>query len=84
MDDSCVVSLGQPFGNLHGDRNNLADGENSRNKQFAQRLPFDELEYQKVYTVLVPDVVEGANIGMRETGDGTRLLLQALAKIGFL
>src|SRR5208283_3820996 len=84
MNDAHLMSLGEAFGNLDGDRNNGAHGGDAGGKQFTQSLSFDELQYQKVSTFMVPDVVEGADIGVGEFGDSARFMLEAAAKIDIL
>src|SRR5208283_4328685 len=78
------MGFGQPFGNLDGDGNNALHCGDAVSKQCTQSLSFDELQYQKIDTFMVPDVVDGADIWVGEFGDSARLMLEPLAKIGIL
>ena len=47
----------------------------------AQRLPFEILEHEEVDAVLMPDVVQRADVRMIERRDRARLALEALAQL---
>jgi hypothetical protein len=78
------MSFGEAFGNLDGDGNGVAHCGDAASKEFTKSLSFDELEHQKVDAFMVPDVVEGADIGVGESGDSARFLFEPLAKIDIL
>lgn len=84
MDNAALVGFGKPIGNLHCDGYDLADRRNAGGEELTQGLSFDEFEDQEIYTVVVTDVVQGADIGMRELGDGTSFVLESMAKMGIL
>ena len=84
MDNASFVGPGKSFGNLHGDSNHFADREITGGEKFAQGFSFDEFQDEEIDAVLVADIVEGADIWMREPGDGAGFVVEAFAQIGFL
>jgi hypothetical protein len=53
--------------------------ERPTGESVGQRLALDELHDQKVHTVLVPNVIELADVRVREAGDRLGLPIEALA-----
>ena len=84
MDNAGFVGPGKSFGNLHGDSDDFADGKITGGEKFAQGFSFDEFQNEEIDAVLVADVVKGADIWMREAGDGAGFVIQAFAEIGLL
>lgn len=84
MDNAAFMGLGEAIGNLHSDGDDLADRRSAEGKELTQGLSFDEFEDQEIYAAVMADVVQGADIGMRELGDSTSFVLEAMAKMGIL
>jgi len=82
VNDTEFVGLGEALGDLNGDGNDFANGKRPGIEEFAKGSPFEELEHQEIDAVVVADVVESANIRMRDLGDGASLVFEALAMFG--
>ncbi len=67
MRDAHLVGLGQRIGNLHRNGDRLLRGQRAFDQLMLQRLALDQFHDQKVHPVLMTDVMEGANVGMRES-----------------
>jgi hypothetical protein len=50
----------------------------------TKSFPFKTFEYQVGGAVVVPNVVQNADVGMRQLGDGAGFALEALAEFGIL
>ena len=84
VDDAHFMGLGESFGDLHGDGNYVAHRWNAVGNQLPQSRPFDELQHQKIDALIVPDVVQGADIGVGEFRNGARFMLEPLAQFHIL
>jgi len=80
--DSLAVRLVERVGDLDGVLQNLFERKRTFLEAFRQRLPFEMLHHQEISAVLVPDVVEGADVRMVQAGDGASFALEALAQFG--
>ncbi len=64
--------------NLCPDLHNVLEWQRPFLEAFLQRLAFHALHDQIIDAVLVPDIVEDANVRMIQTGDGLGFALEAL------
>jgi len=79
VDDGLPMRLLQRVGNLHAVAKHFVNGERPTAESVGQRLALDELHDQKVHTVLVPNVIELADVRVREARDRLGLPFEALA-----
>jgi len=81
VDDAGLVGGAQCVGDLHSEPQDRIDGEWPLGQAIGQRLAFEVLQDEVVDAVLLPDVVERADVGMVEGGDGAGLALEARAQV---
>jgi hypothetical protein len=82
MDDTGAMRLVERIGRLNRDRQRLIDGHPAFPQAIRQRLAFEILQHEEIDPVLMPDIVQGADVRMIQGGDGARLALEALAGRG--
>ncbi len=81
--DPLPVSLFQRVGNLDSVAQHLLDRQSPAGRQaVGQRLSFQVLHDEVLRPVLVPDVVQRADVRVRELRDRLRFTLEALAHLG--
>ena len=78
MDHPLPVRHGQGLGNLYAASQDLIQRERALLQALGQRLAFEVLHDQERHAVLLAHVVERADVGMAQAGDGPRLALEAL------
>ena len=71
----------QRVGDLDSEAQDLVDGQRPLGEAIGQRLAFEVLQDEVVDAVLLADVVERADVGMVEGGDGAGLALEARAQV---
>ena len=81
MDDPAPVRGVQRSGDLGPDPKRLLDGQRPLRQAVRQRLALQVLHDQVVGPVLVADVVERADVRVRELRDRLRLALEPLAQL---
>ena len=82
MDDSLFMRRRQPVRNLHSVLNRLTLGQGS--VEFgAQAVSFQKLRDNEGCAGMVPDIVNGKDIGMIERRYRPSLLLEATQAVGF-
>src|SRR5262249_8271276 len=69
-------------GDLRRVAERLVDGERSLREARSERLPLDQLHDEVRGPLLLPDVVERADVRMVEAGDGPRLALEPRSDLG--
>src|ERR1700723_3877648 len=84
MGDAEFVGSGQAVGNLHCDGNGFPHWNTAGSQEFSQRLSPTQLKYQKTPPLMVPKVMEGEDIGMREFGNCASFVFQSPALLRFL
>ncbi len=89
MRDPLTVRLVERVGNLDRVLERVIEREWSLRQSLGQRLAVEVLHHQEVHRlpgagrrVLAPDVVQRADVWMIQCGDGARLTLEALARLG--
>src|SRR5579864_7348942 len=74
------MRLVQRIGNLDGVLQYLLDRQRTFLQSLRERLAFDVFHHQKINFVLMSSVVERADVGMIEAGNGFSFALEALAQ----
>ena len=82
MDDAGGVSTGEPFGDLRGDREDLAKGERCAGRELPERLSFDELHRDERRRIDPGDLEDRDDVGVGEGGGGTGLALEPPEALG--
>src|SRR5207247_2737407 len=80
---SAMRSL-KSISNLYREWKRLLQGKRSLGQTRRQRVPFEVLHYQVINAILVADVVEDADMGMIQAGDGFRFAFEPLPQFGVL
>ena len=79
MDDSPPVRRAERAGNLPAETKHLFRGQRTLRQSLGQGLALHELHHQEGEAVLVAHVVERADVGMVQAGDGSRFTLEPLS-----
>ena len=82
MRDAFAVSLVQRVGNLDGVLQHLLHRQRTFLQPLRERLAFEIFHHQKINSVLMADVVEGADVRMIQAGDRFCFALESLAQFG--
>ena len=82
MDDPLPVRPVEGVRDLKAVPEHLIERERPFHQPIRQRLPLEVLHDEELDAVLVPDVVERADVRMRELRDRLRLPLEPLADLG--
>ena len=82
MHDPLTMCLVQGVRNLDPVTEDLVRWERTGNELLRQRLPLQKFHDEKVDAVLVTDVVERADVRVRQRRDRLRLPLEALTHLG--
>src|ERR1035437_965740 len=77
VDDPFPMRRRKTFCHLQSDVERLAERKRSASNKLAQRLAFQKLHDDEGDSALLPDVMQGEDVWMREGGDGTGLALEA-------
>src|SRR4029077_14202079 len=72
MDDPGAVRLAESAGDFNGEPQGVVDLQRPGEQAECERLAFDVFENQVVRAILLTDVVERADVRMRERRDGLR------------
>ncbi len=78
MRNAKFVCFGQRVGNLRTVSNRLRGWQRTFFQTVFQGLALQKFHDEKIYAVLVADIVQGADVGMGELGNRFGLPLQAL------
>src|SRR4029077_5191582 len=81
MCDAQLVRLGQRIGNLCSAADGLVSRQRAFGQPLLQRLAFQKLYDEIVHPLLVADVIEMTNIGMRQRGNSTGFALETLLRL---
>lgn len=76
MDDPLAVSFVERIGNLDRACQGFAKRKRAFRQPYGKGLAVDELHHEKVNPVIVPDVMDGADIWMVERRHGARFPLE--------
>jgi hypothetical protein len=78
MDHALLMRVIERVSDLSGDPQRGAERQRAALEPARQRLAFDEFHDQERRRALFADVVERADVGMRNAGDRARLLAEAV------
>jgi hypothetical protein len=81
MHDAFMVGGLERVGGLDRHAEHVLERERAVPEPLGQRLPVQVLHDEKVGALVLPDVVEHTDVGMRQRGDGLRLALEAAPAI---
>ena len=82
MNKSLPMRFVQRVSNLDGVAQYQLSLQSSMREPISQRLAFQVFHHQKVDAILLSHIVECADVGMIQAGDGACLALEALAQSG--
>jgi hypothetical protein len=82
VDDTVSVRLVEGVCDLDGVAEALVQRQRTLLQPLVERLALEVLEHEVVEAVLMSDVVEPADVGVVEVGDGPGFALEALAQVG--
>ena len=82
MDDAVAMGFVEGVGDLNAVAQDLGRRQRALGECLGQRLAFEILHDDVVDAILRADVVERADVGMVQAGDGAGLALEALAACG--
>ena len=82
MHDPLPVRLVERVGDLGCEPQGLLERQRTLSQPIRECLAFEKLHHQVLDAVLVSDVVERADVGVRELRDRLRLALEPLADLG--
>ena len=80
--DSLGVRRGQSIGDLHGNRQQLGNGQRSAGHRLPQGLAFDQLHHDVGHASRIAHVVDGDDVGMVERGRRPSFLNEAIRGAG--
>ena len=80
MHDAFAMCFSEGLGDLHSVFENLAKRKRTFGQPVRERFAVEELHDD----VVLADVIERANVGMRELGDGLRLACETKLELGIL
>ena len=78
MNNAHSVGLGQRIGNLRCKTDGLLRRQGSLAQTMLERLSLDQFHDEKVHGILMTDVMESADVRMREFRNRFRFALQPL------
>ena len=78
MDDPGLVGGFERIGDLDCNFEGLSPGQRLPRNHVLERLPFQQLHHDEGLTLELVNFVDGANVGVVETGGGTGFALKAL------
>ena len=81
MHYAVAVGVVERVGDLNGVLQHLVQRQRALLQPVRQRFAFQVLHHQVVDSVLLADVVQRADVGMIQAGDGARFALEALARV---
>ena len=81
MRDPLAVGLVQRVRDLNGRLESLIERQRALPQAVGQRLALQVLHHQEVHAVLVPHVMEGADVGMVQAGDRLGFALESLLQL---
>ena len=82
MDDILAVRRGEAFGNRRRDLDRRAPRQRALEQAGSKRLPFEELHHREQRVFGPGELVDRHDPGMRQRGDGARLPLEPLTRLG--
>src|SRR5581483_4487530 len=84
MHDACAMRLAERFGELCAEADDFRQRQRALCETIGERLSLQQLHDEIADAVVVADVVQCADVGMRELRDRLRLALEADLQLGIL
>jgi len=81
MNDPLAMGLVQRIGDLDPEAQNLGERQWAFAQAFSESLAFEVLHHQVIDAVLAADIVESADVRMRERGDRARFAFKSHAPV---
>ena len=82
MHDRLTMGLVERVGHLHGVANRLVGRQRSLQQAVRERLAFQVFHDEVLGPVMLSDVIERADVRVRQLRDGLRLALETLPRVG--
>ncbi len=82
MDDAGAMRSVQGVSDFNGDRQCLAERQCPARQARPERLAIEQFHDEKGGALVQPDVMNRADVAMRELRDRARLAIEALAELG--
>ena len=82
MDDILAVRRGEAFGNRRRDLDRRAPRQRALEQAGSECLPFEELHHREQRVFGARELVDRHDPGVRQRGDGARLPLEPLTRLG--
>ena len=83
-ENAASVRFFESLADLDSASPNLVEGQRASAQTIGQRLALQVFHNEIADPVLLADVVEMADVGMAQTGNGAGLAIEALLGLGFL
>ncbi len=80
VNDAFPMSRVQTFCNLHGERDQFFGRQGPAQNAIAQGSALQSLHHNEVLAILLPNLVDGANVGMIQGGSRPRLALKTFQR----
>jgi hypothetical protein len=84
MRDAMTMCVIQPLGDFDGIPNRQIERQSSACEAFGESLALDQLHDEEFIAIMLPDVVERADVGMTQRGDGSGFAFKSLSNDRFL
>jgi anti-sigma factor ChrR (cupin superfamily) len=81
MHDTLTMRLSQRFRDLDAEAQHLLERERSSHQPLRECLALQQLHHEKVERALVPDVIDRADVVVRQPGNRSRLALEAFSGV---
>jgi len=82
MHHALAMSLVQRVSDLDGMLQGLVERQGALLQSIGERVSFDVLHDHEIHAILAADVVERADVGMVQAGDGPGFTLETLLELG--
>jgi hypothetical protein len=82
--DALTMGASEGVGDLRAEADGLSGGNRAALQPPMERLAFDVLHHQEIDAVLMPDVVQRADVRMIQLRDRARLSVEPLPRLGVL
>ncbi len=76
VNQAALVDRPQRLDDHQRDATGLVKGQRTTREAIGQRLAVEQLHHEEVHAVLMPDVVDGADVRVVQRGDGARFALE--------
>ena len=83
MDDALTMGFGESIGDLNAGAQDFIERHGGTLEAGGESLAFDEFHDQVVVAILLADIMQGADVGMVEAGNGAGFAHETFAIFGF-